>query len=139
MSHIILQDDFGDRQLGHHDHQVKLGSVTNDGFVLRTPKLLYRASFIPFGAIFTSKKTLMTVSSDTATSEIESDAGFVISMPDYLYDASFELLTAQEYRFLKITCKSPHFVWKMTFKSCFRYENGRNPKNWRWPATHRPR
>ena len=84
MSHIFLQDDIGDRQLRHRDHRMKSGSDTEYVYVLRTPTPLYGMIFSPFGAIFTSKKTLMTVSSDTATSEVESNAGFVISMPDYL-------------------------------------------------------
>ena len=83
------QDEVDDRQLRHRDHQMKSGSESDDGFVIRTPKVLYGVSFRPFGAIFTSKKTLMTVCSDTAKSESKSEPGFVISSPNYLLDLIF--------------------------------------------------
>ena len=63
---------------------MKSGSECDDGFVIRTPKVLYGVSFRPFGPIFASKTTLMTVCSVTAVSESKSEAGFVISSPDYM-------------------------------------------------------
>ena len=63
---------------------MKSGSESDDGFVIRTPKVLFGVSFRPFGTIFASKTTLMTVCSDTTTSERKSEAGFVISSPYYM-------------------------------------------------------
>ena len=63
---------------------MKSGTKTDDGFVIRTPKVLYGVSFRPFGAIFASKTTLMAVCSDTAAAESKSEPGFVISSPDYM-------------------------------------------------------
>jgi len=45
----------------------------------RTPELLKGESFRQFGAIFTSKKTLMAVCSDPTASERKTDAGFVLN------------------------------------------------------------
>ena len=64
--HFDVQDDIDDGLLRR---RMKSETKTGDGFVIRTPTLLYGVSFRPFGAIFASKTTLMSVSSDTTTTE----------------------------------------------------------------------
>ena len=63
---------------------MRSGSETDDGFVIGTPKVLNGVSYMPCGAIFASKTTLMTVCSDTASSGSKSEPGFVISSPVYM-------------------------------------------------------
>ena len=53
--------------------------ISDAGFVISAYKLLYVTSFSPFGALWTSKTTLMTDLSVSLDTTVISDARFVIS------------------------------------------------------------